>query len=132
MARIAGRSGRIYAAITSAGVAEPIAFLNNWSIAFATGKINVTAFGDSNMVYVSGLPDASGTFSGFYDTATAQLYTAAIDGVARKFYLYPDNGTTAQYFFGTSLFDFNISAAVDGSVDISGSWAAATPVAKVG
>lgn len=132
MARIAGRNGRLYAGIASGGTAEPIAYLNKWSMKFATQKSDVTSFGDTGMVYVSGLPDAQGDFAGFYDNATAQLYTAATDGVARKFYLYPDNTSTSQYWFGTALFDFNIDGSVDGPVSISGSWAAASTVAKVG
>jgi len=132
MARIAGRSGRLYAGITSAGTAEPIAFLNKWSLAFATDKFEVTAFGDTGKVYVSGLPDAQGTFAGFYDNATAQLYTAATDGVARKFYLYPDNSLTTQYWFGTAICDFNVDGDVGGAVSIAGSFAAATPTIKVG
>jgi hypothetical protein len=132
MARIAGRSGRIYANVTSAGTAEPITFLSNWSINFATDKIEVTAFGDTGKAYVAGLPDASGDYSGFYDDGTTQFYTAAVDGVARKFYLYPSLLTATQYWFGSAIFDFNVQAAVDGAVQVSGSWAASTPVAKVG
>ena len=45
--------------------------------------------GDQNLIRVAGLPDASGDFSGFYDTVTAQTYTAATDGLPRNFYLYP-------------------------------------------
>lgn len=131
MARAAGRSGRLYVAITSGGTAEPITYLNTWSINFATDNIEVTAMGDTHKVYVSGLPDCSGSFAGFYDDATAQTYTAATDGVARKFYLYPGS-STAQYWFGTALFDFNASADVNGAGQISGDFAAATPVAKVG
>ena len=101
MARIAGRNGRLYATITSAGTAEPITFLNNWSITFATDPIEATAFGDTGNTYVAGLPDASGDYAGFYDDATNQFYTAALDGVARKFYLYPSTLTTTQYWFGT-------------------------------
>jgi hypothetical protein len=132
MARIHGRSGRLYAGITSAGTAESIAFLNQWSIDFSVDFVDVTAFGDTNKTYVSGLPDAQGSFGGFYDTATAQLYTAATDGVARKFYLYPDNGTTGQYWFGTGLFDFSVSSGVDAAATISGNWRAASAIAKVG
>lgn len=133
MARIAGRNARLYANITSGGTAEPIAFLNSWSIDFSTGRTNVTAFGDTNMVYVSGLPDAQGQYGGFMDTGTAQFYTAAVDGVARKFYLYPSTTEAAGvYFFGTALFDFSISTGVDDAVNISGSFAGASGVAKVG
>lgn len=132
MARIAGRSGAIYMGLTSAGTAEPVAFLNNWSLNFATDKIEVTAFGDTSKQYVSGLPDCQGTYSGFYDTATVQMYTAATDGVARKFYLYPTTATSGQYWYGTGIFDINIDAAVDGAVQISGSFASATTTTKIG
>ncbi len=132
MPRIAGRNGRLYMNLTSGGTAEPVTFLNNWSLAFATEKIDVTAFGDSSMVYVSGLPDMQGTFAGFYDDATVQMYNAAIDGVARRFYLYPSTSNNGQYWFGTAIFDMSIDATVDGPVAISGSFAAASTTAKVG
>jgi hypothetical protein len=131
MARKHGRNGRLYTNITSGGTAEPIAYLRDWSIDFSVDNVDVTAFGDSNKVYVAGLPDSSGTFAGFYDSATAQLYTAATDGVARKFYLYPDTAD-AIYWFGTALFDFSVSTAVDGAVTVSGNWNAASIVSKVG
>lgn len=132
MARIAARSGRLYANLTSGGTAEPVAYLNTWSINFATDKIEVTAFGDTGKTYVSGLPDASGDFAGFYDDASAQLYTAATDGVARKFYLYPSTSNNGQYWFGTAIFDFNVDGTVTDAVKVTGSWAASTSVAKVG
>lgn len=132
MARIAGRNGRLYAAVTSGGTAEPITFLNNWSINFATDKIEVTSFGDTGKVYVAGLPDASGDYSGFFDDETNQFYEAAVDGVARKFYLYPSTSSNSKYWFGTAIFDFNVQAAVDGAVQVSGSWSAASAVTRIG
>ena len=132
MARIAARDGRLYINLTSGGTAEPVAFLNNWSINFAVDNIEVTAFGDTNKTYVAGLPDAQGSYAGWYDTATVQMYTAAADGVARKFYLYPTTTSTSQYFFGTAVFDMNISAGVEGAVAISGDFSASTIVSKVG
>jgi hypothetical protein len=132
MARIAGRDARLYMNITSGGTAEPVAFLNSWSINFSTNAIDVTAFGDTNKSYVGGLPDSTGTYAGFFDTATAQTYTAATDGVARKMYLYPTTGTVGQYFYGTAIFDMSIDATVEGPVAISGDFSGATGVAKVG
>lgn len=129
---IHGRKGRLYVAITSGGTAEPIANLRQFSITFAVDQVDTTVFGDTNKTYVSGLPDVGGSFSGFYDTATAQLYTAASDGASRKFYLYPTTDSTGTYWFGTGLFDFQLEQAVDGSVNISGDWKAATAVSKVG
>lgn len=131
MARIHGRRGRLYAGIASdSATAEPIAFLDKWNIDFTVDKVDVTCLGDTNKVYVSGLPDASGTFGGFYDTATAQLYTASQDGLARKFYLYPDT-SDGDYFYGTGLFDFSVTGGVSEAVTISGAWAAASAITKV-
>ena len=111
MARKHGRNGRLYVAVASGGTAEPVAFLRDWSIDFSVDNVEVTAFGDTNKVYVAGLPDSSGSFSGFFDSATAQLYTAATDGVARNFYLYPDTAD-ATYWYGTALFDWNAASAI--------------------
>jgi hypothetical protein len=130
MARIHGRRGRVYAAVASGGTAEPIPFLTGWTIDFSVDKVDVTCLGDTNKTYVSGLPDSSGTVAGFYDTATAQFYTASQDGLGRSFYLYPDI-TDGDYFFGTGLFDFSINGAVSDGVAISGSWAAASAINKV-
>lgn len=132
MARIHGRNGRVYMNLTSGGTAEPLAFQATWSISFATDKADVTALGDNNKVYVAGLPDASGDFGGFYDDATVQTYTAAADGIARKFYLYPSANTPGQYWFGTILPDFSVNAGVGDAVQVSASWNAASPIAKVG
>lgn len=132
MARIHGRNGRVYLALASGGTAEPVAYLNSYTINFATEKADVTAFGDANRSYVAGLPDASGDFSGFYDDATVQTYTAALDGLPRKFYLYPSTNTNTQYFFGEILPDFNVNATVSGAVEISASWNASGPITKQG
>lgn len=132
MSRIHGRNGRVYLSLTSGGTAEPVAFLTDWSIKASVDKTDVTAFGDTNKIYVSGLPDASGDFSGFYDDATVQTYTAATDGVARKFYLYPSTSNTGQYFFGTILVDFEADGSVAGAVQLKAAWNAASTIAKVG
>lgn len=135
MARIHGRHGRLYVGLSSsASAAEPVTFLSNWSLDSSVDNVDVTAFGDSNKVYVAGLPDASGSFSGFFDDATAQVYTAASDGDARRFYLYPDsrNGTAGPYWYGTALFDFSVQGAVDGAVQVSGNLQAASTVTKIG
>lgn len=133
MARRAGRNGSLYINLTSGGTAEPVAYLNSYTISFNSDRYDVTSFGDTNKAYVAGLPDATGDFAGFYDDASAQTFTAALDGVARKFYLYPDRANTAsQYFFGSAFFDFNVDGSVDGPVTINGSWSAASAFAKIG
>lgn len=133
MARQHGRRGRVYLGIASdTASAEPLPFFASWSLNQATDKAEVTAFGDNNKVYVAGLPDASGDFSGFYDDATAQTYTAAVDGLPRKFYLYPNTSLVTQYFFGTILPDFSVNGGVSESIQVSASWNAASAILKVG
>jgi hypothetical protein len=132
VARVHGRRGRLYVGLASdSATASPVTFLNQWAIEFTVDKSDVTTFGDPNKTYVSGLPDASGTFAGFYDTDTAQLYTASQDGLARKFYLYPDTNDATDYWYGTALFDFSVSGSVSDAVAISGSWAAASAITQV-
>lgn len=113
-------------------VAEPVPFLADWTINFTTDKIDVTAMGDTNKVYVAGLPDAAGAFNGFMDDATAQTYTAATDGLARKFYLYPNLLAPTKYFFGTIFPDYSVGAGVGGAATLSSNWNAASTIAKVG
>lgn len=132
-ARVHGRFSRVYTAISSAGTAEVVPFITNWAFNNAVDYVEVTALGDTAKVRVAGLPDNSGTYSGFYDTGTAQLFTAAADGIARKTYLYPDIvGASGQYWFGTAFWDFSFSSGVSEADAISGNFTAATPFAKVG
>jgi len=133
MARRHGRNSRLYMALASGGTAEPIAFVNKWKIQAQTDKVDVTACGDNNKIYVVGLPDSSGSISGWYDDTTVQTYTAAVDGVARKFYLYPDTvNDPAQYWFGTIFVDFSLDGGVTDALAFSGDWNAASSISKVG
>ena len=133
MPAIHARNARLYAAISSGGTAQPISFVRSFELNFSTDKVEITSFGDQNRVYLAGLPDASGSFNGFYnDTASSDLMAAATDGAARAFYLYPSRSNTGNYFFGTAFFDFAASFAVDGAGEVSGNWSAAGPVNRVG
>ena len=126
MARIAGRNARVYIDITGSGSAEPIPYIKSFTINRNTDRYDVTAFGDTNKTSVQGLPNAEGNFSGFYDDTTAQMYTAASDGVARKSYFYPNISTPTDYWFTTAFWDFSGEFPVDGGATISGSWSSAT------
>lgn len=131
MARIAARNAAIYVGVTNGAEASALTFQNSWSMSFESEKIDVTAFGDTNKSYVAGIADAMGEFSGFYDDATAQTLTAAIDGLSRKFYLYPNSNDTLEYFFGTIFVDFSANGEVAGAVEVSAKWNAASKISKV-
>jgi hypothetical protein len=131
VSRIHGRNGIAYVGVTSAAAASPMAFLSDWSVNFVVNKVDVTAMGDSNLIYVAGLPDASGDFTGFYDDATSQTYVASTDGLARNFYLYPNTSLDpAQYFFGTILPDFAVTGGVAAAVAIKSTWNASSKIQR--
>lgn len=133
MSRFAGRNGRVYVALTSGGSASPMPLIAKWSYKAATDRFEATVMGDPNKIYVSGLPDASGDFSGFMDNATAQTYTAAVDGLARNMYIYPDvTNTPTLYFYGQGLLDFNVDGDVGGVVGLSSTWSAASAWGRMG
>lgn len=131
-AREHGRAGVVYMGITqSAGVsavATPVGFLTDWTVNKNTDKVDVTAMGDSNKIYVAGLPDATGDFNGWYDFFTPQTYVAAGDGIPRNFYLYPNAANASDYFYGIILPDFSAAGGVSAAVSFKASWNAAGPV----
>jgi hypothetical protein len=135
MSRIHGRNGVAYISVTSGVAASPMAFLSDWDVNYTLDKADTTAMLDPNHIWVAGLPDCAGSFSGFYDTATAQTYVAATDGQPRNFYLYPSNlasqmGPPAQYFFGQILPDYSLSGSVTGAVSLKSTWNAASPILR--
>ena len=134
MSRIAGRNAVIYFGATTAAQASPLTFAAQYSLNFSTNKIDVTAFQDRGKVVVAGLAAQSGDMRGWYDDAAAQTYTAAVDGLARKLYIYPNTNTATQYFFGTVFADFSSDSTVDGAATFSSSFEAASSdgIQKVG
>jgi hypothetical protein len=131
VARIHGRNGQVYLAVAAAGTAAPLPFQASWTINMTVDKSDVTAFGDANKSYVAGLPDSSGDFGGFMDDATSQTYIAAVDGLPRKFYLYPNaTADPATYWYGSILPDFEADGAVGGPVNFKSSWNASGPVVR--
>jgi hypothetical protein len=135
VSRIHGRNGIAYVAVTAAASASPMAYLSDWTLNFTVAKVDVTAMGDPNLIWVAGLPDASGDFSGFYDTATAQTYVSATDGQPRNFYLYPSTlgvqgSGPGQYFFGTILPDYAIAGGVAAAVSLKSTWNASSTITR--
>lgn len=127
MSRLHGRNGIVYLGVNNGDAASPMAFLSDWSINYTVAKVDVTCLGDQNLIWVSGLPDASGDFSGFFDSATAQTYAAAQDGLARNFYLYPTTSMT-QYFYGQILPDYALAGSVSAAISLKSTWNAASRI----
>lgn len=119
-------------AVASSGTAEPLANAGKWSLDFSAKRDDATSFGDTNMIYVQGLPDGSGSFEAIWDKGTAQAYTAAMDGLARRSYFYPTSATSAgPYWFGSYFWDFSIETEVGSAVKVKGTYAPAGNVTKI-
>lgn len=124
MARESGHKGRVLLSVSPAASPE-IIVLNSWSLDETQDQFEVTSFGDANKTYVTGLPDLSGQFSGFLDTADDKLFKAARSTNGANLYLYPDAvGNPAKYWYGLANISSNINVSTSGAIAISGNFSA--------
>lgn len=120
----AGRRGVVYISTTGTGNAINVISLNAWTFNKTTDKIEVTSFGDTTKTYVQGLPDAQGTFAGFWNDSETKLTTAAASTDGCKIYLYPDSSKPTSYHYGPAWLDLSYETSVSGAVTINGNFAA--------
>lgn len=125
MSRYHGKGGAAYLSTTGSGDAAPAVSLSQWSLDRTTDKVPVTAFGDTNKVYVQGLPDIKGTLSGFFDDTNDALFDGAESNDGVKMYLYPSTLAPSHYHFGPAWLDASIEVDVNGAVGVKGSFVAA-------
>ena len=121
MARYHGKTGKV-----SMGTpAVPVLSLNKWSLNAATDKADVTAFGDTNKVYVQGLPDLKGSVSGFFDDQEPGLFDAADATAPVDLELMPVAGVATIKWSGPAWLDASIDVPADGPITVSGDFVAA-------
>ena len=78
-----------------------------------------TCFGDTNQVYVDGLPDIKGTYAGMYDPADGLVIFDVVGGsVAPWLEMIPDISTPDVNFSGKGLLDGKISVDANGAITI--------------
>jgi len=78
-------------------------------------------------VYVPGLPDISGTISGFWNSAETTLFEAVQSETPGMLELVP-NSTEAEFkWSGLAYLDAEIDTGVEGAPAVSGSFMAAGP-----
>lgn len=130
--KLHGRKGRLYVAATSGGSASLVPGINQFTIDANTDQADVTAFGDSFHDYVTGLPDAKGTYSGVYVEGATQMFAAALDGLKRAMYWYPNVDDMSKYVTGYAFFDQSYDAAIGDGQKISGNWVSSGGLTPVG
>jgi len=124
VARYHGKKGVIYMSLTGTGTAVNIIALNRWRLNSATDKVDVSAFGDVNKVYVQGLPDLTGEISGWWDHTSDDLYDGSRSADGVKLYLYPSSDASGKYWYGPAWVDFSIDVGSAAGVAISGTFVA--------
>lgn len=110
MGRIHGKNAVIYMGASGAAAIN-IGEQADWSIDMDVAIVDVSQLNQTWKQFVKGMLGYSGSFSGNFDTASVQLWLAAVSNVAEKFYLYPDSSSTARYYYGTAWFQLTKIAA---------------------
>jgi hypothetical protein len=122
MARYHGRKGVVY--LKGSGAVVRITTLTDWSLDASRDKVDVTAFGDTNLVSVQGLPNYTGDFNGFWDDTQDTIFEASENSAAGLMYLYPSADAPTKYWCGPAWVDYSINTAVKDAVKVKGTWSA--------
>jgi len=126
--RIHGKTGSIKMDPTGVGGAGlvVVADMSEWTLDMSKDRVEVTAFNDSNKVRVAGLPDYSGTVTGWWNAATSPVFFEAVLGtVAVMLNLIPNSLDPTYFFEGKANLDGSINCSATGAVSVAGKWDAA-------
>jgi len=126
MARYHGKKGLLYMAADGAAAAVAVVNAAAWSLDGTSDTADVTCFGDTHKVYVLGLRDCKGAFSGFWDETADVPFDAMESEDAVNMYLYPSSDAITKYWYGSGYVDCSVDVPVDGPAAISGNWVAAS------
>lgn len=110
MANIHGKNAVIYLGAAGAAAIN-ITEMADWSIDMDVATADTSQLNQTWKESVKGMLGWSGTISGNFNTASAQLWLASISNVPEKFYLYPTISTPTSYYYGTGWVALNKIAA---------------------
>lgn len=126
--RLHGAHGQVKMDPTGGSSTVVVASLNKWELDMSKDHTKVTAFGDTNHVYVDGLPDLKGSYGGWFDPADGLNIFAVVFGTAKPFLeLYPNDAATDIKWAGKGLLDAKITVDAGGGVAVSGTFVGAGP-----
>ena len=104
-----------------------IVSLNKWKLSQKTNKTNVTCFGDTNLVYVPGLPDIAGSIGGFWNSVERTIFGAALAETPGKLELVPNSTEPTFKWSGLAYLSADIDCSVEGAPVVSGEFMAGGP-----
>jgi hypothetical protein len=122
-----GRYGKVSWDPLGGSALVQIVSINSWKGNFKTDYEDVSCFGDANKVYVPGLMDISGSFSGFWNSAELALFKAAMSPTPGTLQLMPNTTEAAFFWQGPAYMDADIDCSmsapkVTGSFKAAGAW----------
>ena len=128
MARIHGRRGQLLMDPAGGTTYAAVGDINQWTLNLTKDKVDATAFGDTNKIKLVGLPDFSGTFGGFWNSASSGpiIFDAILGDIAVGLKLVMSTLEATNFFSGTAFLDGSITVDVNGAVATSGTFDAAS------
>jgi len=126
--KLHGKNGAIYLGGPK-GTGVKVMAKTEWTLNLNRDYVDATTFGNTNKVYLVGLKDISGTWSGLLDVSGDLLVNSADSG-AQQIYLYADdttnNYTTAPILvaYGPGFLDAAMTASNTDAIKASGNFRA--------
>lgn len=126
MAIKTGRYGKVSWDPAGGSALVQIVSINAWTGSFKTEYEDVTTFGDTNRVYIPGLMNAEGTFSGFWNSSELALFRAAMSPTPGTLQLMPNTTEPTYFFQGLAYMGADIDCSLE-APKVIGDWKAAGP-----
>lgn len=126
--RLHGKNGRIQMDAAGGSSVITLGDLNAWTLDMSTDRTVVTAFGDTNVRRVAGLPDYAGTLGGWWNAVTSSspaYFAAVLAGNPVTLRLMPNTNDPTAYFQGLANIDGSVNVSATGAISTSGKWDAA-------
>lgn len=126
--RLHGKNGRIQMDPLGGAAVVTLGDMNSWTLDMSTDRTVMTAFGDTNVRRVAGLPDFSGGMSGFWNAVASSsplYFEAVLAGNPVTLRLIPNINDPTVYLEGLANVDGGINVSATGGISTAGKWDAA-------
>jgi hypothetical protein len=126
--RLHGKKGQIKMDAAGGSSLVTLADMNAWTLDMSTERAVVTAFGDTNVRRVAGLPNFEGTLGAWWNAAAASspaFFTAVLAGTPVTLRLIPNTDDPGVYFEGLANVDGSVNVSATAPISSSGKWDAA-------
>jgi len=101
--------------------------LNTWKLSLKTAYEDVTCFGDTNLVFVPGMRDCSGSLGGFWNASNVNLFLATAAATPGLLELAPNSTEPTFKFSGLAYLDADIDCSAKGAPKVTSAFKAAGP-----